>query len=171
LKRPDDPSSRSNGVRARVWARRLSSWTRLRAKDKLGLLKLAAWASLAEVAVRATSLPKLTRRLGIRLDEIDVAGSPPASPPGPAALDRATIDRRAVAVDRLYRAWPRRHSCLRRAVVLGFYVRKAHPILRIGVAREGDDVRAHAWIEVDGRVLGNETGEFAPLRPPLQHTG
>jgi hypothetical protein len=127
--------------------------------EKLELLQLIVLAVGAEAAVRLMPLPKLARRLGISLGEPDALDGKPAR-----SLSRDAIDRRAAAVDRLYRMWPRRDSCLRRALVLGYRIRAARPTMQIGVAKEGDRVRAHAWIEVDGRVVGDESGDYAPLR-------
>ena len=155
------PSARISSPRG-IWLSRLRSWMRLSLSEKIELLGLIPLALSAEVAVRTVGLSAITRRLGISLD----ADAPDRIPDPTLArgLSSDTIDSRAAAVDRLYRAWPRRDSCLRRALVLGFYIRSAHPTLRIGVAKEGDGVRAHAWIEVDGRVVGEQTGDFAPLR-------
>jgi hypothetical protein len=36
--------------------------------------------------------------------------------------------------------------------VVGRVVRRLQPTLRIGVAREGDVISAHAWLEVPGAV-------------------
>lgn len=33
-----------------------------------------------------------------------------------------------------------------------------------GVATDDDGWRMHAWIEIDGVVVGEETGDWAPLR-------
>ena len=147
-----------------MWRARFRSWASWSLDEKVELVQLVALALAAEVAVRTTPLPLLTRRLGIALDD--------ESRLSPAEGDRArsrripsgTIAKRAASVDRLYRAWPRRDSCLRRALVLGFRVREARPTLRIGVARDGDEIRAHAWIEIDGRVIGDDSGDYAPLR-------
>jgi hypothetical protein len=139
-------------------------------KEKAETLWLIALAAAAEVLIRVVSLPTLTRRLGISLDDPEGTQEPDAHGVGATPLTAAVVERRTAAVDRVYRAWPRHSSCLRRALVLGFYVRRARPLLRIGVARDGDEVRAHAWIEVDGRVLGEKAGEFAPLRPPFAHS-
>jgi hypothetical protein len=143
---------------------------RLSPAEKIETLVIVAFALVAEVAVRCVGLPILARWLRIDLDDVDDTGLavPVAAAP---RLAPATLARRAAAVDRVYRGWPRGASCLRRALVLGFYVRRARPLLRIGVARDGDEVKAHAWIEVDGHVLGEDTGEFAPLRPPLRRSG
>ena len=144
--------------------RRLRSWWAWPAEEKAELLELLFLASIAEVAVRLIRLPSLTRRLGITLVEDGDGASTPAAAKG--TLSAATIERRAASVDRLYRAWPRHNSCLRRSLVLGFRVRRAHPTMRIGVAQEAGEIRAHAWIEVDGRVLGEATGDYAPLHSP-----
>jgi hypothetical protein len=154
-----------------VWGRRLRSWASWSLEDKVELLQLIVLAAGAEVAVRTVALPKLTRRLGIGLGGPDATHSPT---PRTRSLSRDTIDRRAAAVDRLYRVWPRRDSCLRRALVLGFRIRAARPTMQIGVAKEEGRVRAHAWIEVDGRVVGDDSGDYAPLRrqgaPPARAT-
>ena len=137
-------------------------------KEKLELITLSCLALLAEVAVRTTNIRTLTRRLGIALDDVGEGDPIPGQRKGSRELSNDVIDRRAGAVDRLYRAWPRRASCLRRALVLGFYVRGARPTMRIGVAKENGTVTAHAWIEVNGRVIGDDTGDYAPLRGPVE---
>ena len=149
---------------APAWKARVRNWAAWSLEEKVELVGLVGLALAAEVAVRTTPLPALTRRLGIALEE-DASGDTTRPRRSSArALPPAAIEKRAAAVDRLYRVWPRRDSCLRRALVLGYRVREARPTLRIGVAREGEEIRAHAWIEVDGRVVGDESGEYAPLR-------
>lgn len=127
------------------------------------MVLLVAMAVVAELAVRTVPLPRLTRLLGIALIDSDAPDDVPlpARRPG---LDGATVARRAAMVDRLYRGWPRKDSCLRRALVLGYRIRRARPVLSIGVANENGSIRAHAWIEVDGHVVGDDTGDYAPLR-------
>jgi hypothetical protein len=148
--------------RGSVARRRLKAWMGLDIRAKGELLLLAVMALAAEIAVKVVSLPRLTRALGIRLAEGDRVPEPPVQ--GVDAMDEDLVARRAGAVDRLYRAWPRKSSCLRRALVLGYRIRKARPVLWIGVAKEDGTVRAHAWVEVDGRVVGDDTGDYAPLR-------
>lgn len=150
----------------RRWTRRARSFLALDPRDQVATVALLAGAALAELAVRTVRLPRLAHALGIALEDgndTQVRARASARRLGPEA-----VDRRAALVDRVYRAWPRHDSCLRRAILLGFYVRRASPLLRIGVARDGESVRAHAWIEVDGRVVGDEAGDYAPLRPPAR---
>lgn len=142
--------------------RRLKAWTKLGLRAKGELVLLTVMAAAAEIAVKLVPLPRLTRALGIKLADGDGVEQTRGDERG--ALDADTVAGRAEAVDRLYRAWPRKSSCLRRALVLGYRIRKANPVLWIGVAKENGAIRAHAWVEVDGEVIGEDTGEFAPLR-------
>lgn len=145
-----------------LWTNRLRAWAGWSVGEKAELLELVLLAAVAEVAVRVVKLGVITRRLGIRLDgETSPRHSSHERLGG--RLSDEVVDRRAAAVDRLYRVWPRRDACLRRGLVLGWRIRKAQPTLRIGVKRENGTIRAHAWIEVDGRVIGDDTGDYAPL--------
>lgn len=147
------------------WRRRAGAWRALGLREKAELVVVAGMAALAEIAVKAVSLPRLTRLLGIALVDHDGRETGIRAARRTArGIDADEIARRARAVDRVYRAWPRKSSCLRRALVLGRRIHKADPVLLIGVANEGESIRAHAWIEVDGVVVGEDTGEFAPLR-------
>jgi hypothetical protein len=63
----------------------------------------------------------------------------------------------------------RRHprgSCLRRSLVLAALLRHQglRPTLQIGVQRQGDELGAHAWVELEGQALG----EAAPPESTFQ---
>lgn len=146
----------------RVNRNRVRSWWALGFGEKLELLAVVILACAAEVAVPLVPLPRLASLLGIALidpdhpnDELRQTSS---------SRDRGMIAKRARIVDLLYRQWPRKRSCLRRALVLGYRIRKSRPTLLIGVAREEGGIRAHAWIEVGGNVVGEQSGDWAPLR-------
>lgn len=143
---------------------RARSWLKLSAREKVDLFLVAGMALAAEVAVKLFTLPRLTKWLGITLidEKADAPTSEGAAPS--TGLDQATIARRTRTVDRLYRVWPRKNSCLRRALVLGRRIQAAGPVLMIGVAEEDGSIRAHAWIEIDGVPVGDTSGDFAPLR-------
>ena len=143
---------------------RFKKWLALPLGEKAELFFLLLMALTAEVAVKVVPIRRLTRFLGIALVEQGERDTSRIGRRSPRPLDLAVIEKRAQAVDRLYRLWPRQRSCLRRALVLGFRVRAANPVMLIGVARENDTIRAHAWIEIQGRVIGERSGDFAPLR-------
>ena len=91
----------------------------------------------------------------------------PASAGG--ALDERRLARLAVAVDRVSRFGVFRPTCLVRAVALERQIRSANAgsaVVRVGVMRGGNQLLAHAWIEIDGRVIGDEASHvrrFTPL--------
>jgi hypothetical protein len=51
-------------------------------------------------------------------------------------------------------------SCLVRSLVLARVLASGgrRPSIRLGVRREGAGIRAHAWVEMDGRTYGEEDG-------------
>ena len=86
--------------------------------------------------------------------------------------DRAGEDRLTrlvVAVDRATRYGVFRPTCLVRAVALERMIVRAGvgpAVVRVGVLRGEDQFLAHAWIELEGRVIGDEpshTARFTPL--------
>ena len=139
-------SIRSNGGRTLRWR-----WLSLRAH--VVALLLAAY---VEVTFRLVPVDRLARHLGTPLDRSAADG------PLPPELDLEDLSYRqwlrVTAIDRIYRWWPFGDTCLRRSLAWGRVLRGRSPRLRIGVAR-GDDglVKAHSWLEFDGRCLGSST--------------
>jgi len=89
--------------------------------------------------------------------------------PDAARLETA-VRRAAVALDRALRRGPLRPSCLVRALALAdLLARRGVPdgLVRIGVRRgDGRVIDAHAWVELDGRVVGDDprrVRRFTPL--------
>jgi hypothetical protein len=115
-----------------------------------------AWAFLlvADLGLRALPFPRVDRRLAPR-----VSGGLPDE----AAVGRLVWATEAAARHHLY---PMR--CLPKALCLRWLLGR-HGIaaeLRIGVARQGEGLAAHAWVERQGRPVGEapEVGErFSPL--------
>lgn len=89
--------------------------------------------------------------------------------PAPGADVRdAAVQARAVA--RVAR-WVPGATCLVRAAALARWLRSraAPAVLRIGVRREAETLRAHAWVELDGVALGEDAATlrgFALLQAP-----
>jgi hypothetical protein len=122
-----------------------------------------------ESTIRWTRLPRLASTLGVRLHLDARAGdaapahdaSTPLPPPPDEDLDDTiVVARRNVA--RLMYVWPLGAGpCLRSSLVLGHLIRDRDPVLRLGVARVGHRLRAHAWIEVDGVPVNDPEGFLA----------
>jgi hypothetical protein len=104
------------------------------------------------------------------------AGETPAVAPLSPAPRHATIRRAHRAVRRASRAWPVNVRCLQTALVLHrvLHARRVHSTLRIGVRFDGGELRAHAWVEVDGcRLDGAPDSDhgFTPLELPDRSAG
>lgn len=81
-------------------------------------------------------------------------------------------------IDRASRCFPARVRCLHRSLVLhGWLRREGLPsIVRIGVLKDGNMLVAHAWVELDGRIVNDSAAAVRPFTPlaesisPIQST-
>ena len=107
--------------------------------------------------MRAVSFARLERRL---------APAPSGQAPDDATVGRLVWSVAAAARPHLY---PMR--CVPRALALRWLLGR-HGLaseLKIGVLRQGEALAAHAWVERDGRAIGEPAGieeRFAPLAAP-----
>lgn len=118
-----------------------------------------ALAVVVEVGLRTMRLPRLARLLGVPLEtgtELEREITEPVIVPRWAR-------RRLSATRRALKYWPFGDSCLRVALVGGCLVRRLDPALRIGVAKQDGEVKAHAWIEIGGLSIDPGSADFAPV--------
>ena len=56
-------------------------------------------------------------------------------------------------------------TCLRQAVLVHGLLRRRglQPELKLGVRREGDDIEAHAWVELEGQALAQQRLDYSPF--------
>jgi hypothetical protein len=121
-------------------------------------------ALVVEAGLRLSTLPRLTRLLGIRLaqDGESEQQQNSALPPG---LPAIWIRQRALAVNRVFRHWPFGNTCLRRALVLGQRIHRLDPTLVIGVRHDDSGaLAAHAWLVVAGVSLDPLATQYEELR-------
>ncbi|GAA0336006.1 hypothetical protein GCM10009529_13200 [Micropruina glycogenica] len=109
------------------------------------MLTAAALAIRAEVAIRRHGVAGAARVGGLQL-AMDGAAAPVASPTEAGLTDRE-LEQLDIAW-RMLRWGPFNGTCLRRAVVGGYFLRHHEPLLRIGVTKIDGKVAAHAWVEV-----------------------
>lgn len=128
-----------------------------------------------EATIRWSRLPRLSRALGVAFDArgnrvIGGSGSVAELEGSPLTTMEVTreddlseqVVRARRSVERLMRIWPLGAGpCLRESLVLGHLIRDRDPVLRIGVARHGYRMRAHAWIELDGQPVNDPKGFVA----------
>lgn len=123
-----------------------------------------ALAPVVELGLRVARLPRLAALLGVRLD-LDARPVESAT--------RLLPDRyqaRLRAVRRVVRHWPFGDTCLRHALLAGVLIRRLGPVLQVGVARREGEVRAHAWLLVDGVVVDPwfAVDSYLPLAAPSE---
>jgi hypothetical protein len=120
-------------------------------REVLTTLRVAVVIVVVEVLVRRVSLPRLSGMLGVPVDLGPRAGDAEQLPLHELP-DQARRQLRCTR--RVADAWPFSHGpCLRRALVGGHLLRDLGPSVRLGVARTGDELLAHAWLEIGGRPL------------------
>ena len=115
-----------------------------------------AWALLliADVGLRMLPFRQVDRRLTPRRSET--------------AIDEAAVGRLVWATEAAARHHLYSMRCLPKALCLRWLLGR-HGIaaeLRIGVARQGGELSAHAWVERQGRPVGEAPGleeRFSPL--------
>jgi len=128
----------------------LRAYLRLSGADRRLVWEAFALVAAMRIALRTTTF-EAVRRLALRLEK------PKASAASP--------ERIAWAVEAAGRRIPGA-TCLAKAlaarVMLGR--RGLESRLKLGVAREGEGITAHAWVEHAGRVVvGASALEYAPL--------
>lgn len=112
------------------------------------LLEAVLVATGVELGLRTLRLPVLARACGLIFDP--AAPSPAdAAHAGSLALGPRTIRRVRSGLAVLARG-PFPDTCLRRALVLGWVLRRRRPHLLVGVRRSDGELLAHAWVVVDG---------------------
>jgi hypothetical protein len=131
--------------------RKLEQWRQLTRDERWLLAKLAITLPLVEVALRYTGL----RRTRVLLGEERCPGTDAGL--ASAVMDSASAERLARFVEIASRHGLWRPTCLARSLVLcSLLRRRGLPAqLRIGVSKEKDGLRGHAWVELAGRVIND----------------
>ena len=120
---------------------------------------------VVEALIRWVPLSRLSRLLGLRVD---------LTPPEPDAVPMAVSElppraqRQIRCTRRVTAVWPSANGpCLRRSLVAGHLLRAHDPAVRLGVAGVGEELVAHAWIEIRNRPLESvsEYGVFHSSSP------
>ncbi|WP_299087635.1 MULTISPECIES: lasso peptide biosynthesis B2 protein [Microbacterium] len=125
-------------------------------------------------AVVATRVERALARGGVdraaAIGRVRVAMDGQAAPVV-AVADAPLSEREREKIDTAWRMLqhpPFNGTCLRRAIVGGYFLRDREPILRIGVTKTAGVVAAHAWIEIDGAGLDPDGAEkYSVLTRPV----
>jgi len=139
--------------------RKLKTFLRLRREERLVVMKSLLLLPLITLLLRAIGLARCWALLrwtaGGRTN-------------GVARGDPAWRGRTVQLVDVAARNLPWQPSCLPRSLVLWFLLRRrgVPAELRIGVQKFQHQLKAHAWVEVDHRVV-NDAPDIAAEYPPF----
>lgn len=126
---------------------------------------------IGDVAVAVVALRRAQRR--VRRDHTGALVRPHAARSTEVHADTTAVlraVRRAdLALARALRLMPSRPSCLVRTLALTALLERAGvpgACIRVGVRRDGTALDAHAWVELEGRVVGDDphvARRFTPL--------
>ncbi|MDH3254415.1 MAG: lasso peptide biosynthesis B2 protein [Acidobacteriota bacterium] len=140
---------------------RWQRFRRLSRDEKKTLVQAWCLLPLVDVCLRAASFESAKKALGV------VVGKEPSVPDLDVEPERLS---RLVEIASRQHLWPIR--CLPRAMVLEGLLRRSGVdcALQIGARREARGVAAHAWVEIEGRPIG-EAENVDERFPPLSRTG
>jgi hypothetical protein len=122
-------------------------WWRLPSAHRIATVRAVAIVLIAEVGLATLTLERLARLMGVPLSA-DRRGPPLASSEDLNRLSQP--EQRAYwAVSWVLNRWLFDGTCLRQALAFGWFIRRRHPVLRLGMTDE-DGTVAHAWVEAVG---------------------
>lgn len=150
-------------MRLAAFRRRLSRLRDLSGRDRWLLVRAAALLLAVDLGLRTAGFVRVRRWLERSGEERS------ARPVTPERWADAESIARVVVVAARHHLYPM--TCLRRALVLERLLaeRGIPAVLRIGVRKDKEGFRAHAWVECDGRALSEPEAverRFASLSIP-----
>ncbi len=135
------------------------SWRRMPARSRWTTVQVTLVFVALEVGLKTIRVARLARWMQVPLATDQ---SPPPLTGEEDLTGLSASEHRAYeAVRWVLSRWLYDGTCLRRALALGFVLRRHHPVLRLGMTDDAGPV-AHAWIEVGGRAFDTQavTGIF-----------
>lgn len=133
----------------------VADWRALSLPSRWAVAKAVSVLLAVEIGLRVADLRTLAQWLRTPLSDVgyeaDVASHEASLP--------STRERTMLwALNWALARWLVQDTCLRRALSMGFFLRRRHPTLRIGLLADGR--AAHAWIEAEGATydMGDGVG-------------
>ena len=145
---------------------RLRGWWGLPGSERWTLLLMLAWLPLMSLSLRLVGYVR-TRRWVERC-------SPVNSPRTATAIDLQSAERLAQLADVAGRRGAITVTCLRQSLLVYGWLRRRGfaPELVLGVRKQEGAFDAHAWVELEGRALGQSELAYQPFtagrRPAAQ---
>jgi len=137
---------------------RLRGWWGLPGSERWTLLLMLAWLPLVSLSLRLVGYVR-TRRWVERF-------SPVTLPRIATTTDLQSSERLAQLADVAGRRGAVTATCLRQSLLVYGWLRRRGfaPELVLGVRKQESAFDAHAWVELEGRALGQSEIVHAPLR-------
>jgi transglutaminase superfamily protein len=128
-------------------------WMRLSWLQRRMFLRAAVWLGITDVALRTIGLQRIMRM-------VPSVAATLSAPYGHVGLY-------AWILDFVGSHYPVPAHCLHKSLVLHFWLRKEGipSELRIGVRKEDRQLKAHAWVEIDGQVVNDSPDAVSAFRP------
>src|SRR5439155_5755542 len=146
------------GLRTAEMLRRIKRYARLSSSERWLFVRAFIWLGVVDLGLRTMPLPRL----------VGLAGSGRSRA---ADAIRTSPPPRIYGYARWLETASRYHivnaHCLHRSLVLHHWLRgEGFPSeLRIGVRKEGLELKAHAWVELDGEIMSDRTADITPFTP------
>ena len=143
----------------------VSDWWSLRFDLRCAVVKAAIVVSFVEIGLRTTNIDALAKRMHVPLAPRS-AHVPKTGADDFGALT-ASEQRSFWACGWVLNRWSFEGTCLRRALVKGYFLRRRNPALLLGMADNGET--AHAWVEAGDLTFDalEGTGTFVAPGGPL----
>ena len=119
---------------------------------RIAIARVVLVVTIVEIGLRLTDLRRLSQVMRVPLAP-DMTEIPRTGVVGAGALSLGE-QRYYWATGWVLDRWVFEGTCLRRALVTGYFLRQHHPVLRLGLMRDGHT--SHAWVEADGMTF-NQT--------------
>jgi len=148
-------------------ATRVSHPRRPTAAGTAEVLKVTAVVVGVEVGLRVTDVGRLASKVGVPL-AARTSVAPVGDSDGDVARLTTTEQRDYWAASWVLDRWLYDGTCLRRALVTGYLLRRHRPVLHLGLIDDGRT--SHAWVEADGMTFNTEpvTGLFTAFGTPRE---
>ncbi len=145
----------------------IRSWWRLPGARRVAVLKVTAVVVGVEAGLRVTDVGRLASRVGVPL-AARTSVAPGGDSDGDVARLTTSEQRDYWAASWVLDRWLYDGTCLRRALVTGFLLRRHRPVLHLGLIDDGRT--SHAWVEADGMTFNTEpvTGLFTAFGTPRE---
>jgi len=129
------------------------SWWRLSWSYKWTAILATGVMVVVEVGLKLVGLSRLARWMGVPLATDQTV--PPVAGPDDLGILSGSEERAYWALGWVLARWLYDGTCLRRALALGWFLRRRGPVLRLGMI-DGVGPVAHAWIEIEGRAFNSQ---------------